>query len=266
MGSKISKSKRLPLKGRTILVTQAKHQSTKFSNLLRQKGATVLECPTIEVISYTAKEDLPKLKNIQEYDWLVFMSQNAVQFFFDRLKEQKLSKRNLKGCRIAAIGKTTRETLKQYKIRVHLTPAVYKSEKLAGSFKGKIAGKRFLVLSAVDGRTVFHEALQKKGALVETLPLYKTIVPMHNSEQLLKYICEERIDAVTFTSPSTVENFVAMLSPYVQRDLKQHIELLTIATLGDVTAQAVENCGLRVRVRPSEFTIPSFVNTLSREL
>ncbi|MBI4040442.1 MAG: uroporphyrinogen-III synthase [Deltaproteobacteria bacterium] len=263
---KVHKGKRLPLKGRTILVTQSKNQSYRFTNLLRQKGARVLECPTIEIMGLETRETPQILKRVQDYDWLIFMSQNAVFYFFELFKKYKLAKRHLKGVRVAVIGKTTRESLKQHRVRVHLTPTVYQSEKLANAFKGKLEDKRFLVLSALDGRKVLKEELEKKGAIVDTLSLYKTMVPMENSKELLKMLCEERIDAVTFTSPSTVENFITMLNPYIHRDLKRHIELLTIATLGDVTAKAVEDCGLRVRVRPSEFTIPSFVNTLSREL
>jgi len=266
VGPNSVKGKRLPLKGRTILVTQSETQSNRFATLLRQRGAKVLECPTIEIVGLSTKETPKILRELQSYDWLIFMSQNAVYYFFEQLKKFKLTKREFKGIRIAVIGKTTREALKQHKVRVHLTPVVYQSEKLANSFKGKLQNKRFLILSAIDGRKVLAEALEKRGAQVNTLPLYKTTVPIHKSKQLLQYICEERIDAVTFTSPSTVENFVTMLNPFIHRDLKRHIELLTIATLGDVTAQAVESCGLRVRVKPSEFTIPSFVNTLSREL
>ena len=265
-GKGMSVTKRLPLKGRTILVTQAQAQSKRFTTLLKQKGATVLHCPTIEIIPLESKETTAFLKNIFDYDWLVFMSQNAVYYFFEQLKKHKIRKQSLQGCRIAAIGKITREALKQHKLRVNLTPSVYQSESLAVAFKGTVDERKFLILSSLNGRTVLKEGLEKRGAVVNICPLYKTVVPVENAKILLKYICEERIDAVTFTSPSTFENFLTMLNPDHQRYLRIHLETLTIATLGDVTAKAVEDRGLRVRVRPSEFTIPSFVNTLSREL
>ncbi len=258
--------KRHPLKGRTILVTQAQAQAKRFTTLLKQKGATVLHCPTIDIIPLESKETTGFIKNIQEYDWLVFMSQNAVHYFFEHLKKYQIRKQKLQGCRIAAIGKITREALKQHKLRVNLTPSIYQSENLAQAFKGTVEDRKFLIVSSLNGRTILKEALEKRGAMVDMCPLYKTTVPLENAKLLMKYICEERIDAVTFTSPSTFENFLAMLKPDQQRYLKIHLETLTIATLGDVTAKAVEDRGLRVRVRPSEFTIPSFVNTLSREL
>ena len=259
-------TKRLPLKGRTILVTQAQVQAKRFTTLLKQKGATVLHCPTIDIIPLESKETTAMLKNICDYDWLIFMSQNAVHYFFEQLKKHKIKKQRLQGCRIAAIGKITREALKQHKLRVNLTPSVYQSEGLAQAFKGTVQDRRFLIVSSSNGRTLLKEALEKRGARVQVCHLYKTTMPLENAKILMKYICEERIDAVTFTSPSTFENFLAMLNPHSQRYLKNHIETLTIATLGDVTAKAVEDRGLRVRVKPSEFTIPSFVNTLSREL
>ena len=269
MPSKITQSdkktvKRKPLKGRTILVTQAESQSERFTSLLKRKGARVLLCPTIEIHAFKDPNEDQILKQLESYDWIVFMSQNAVSFFFDRLKELNLKKTKLKGRRIAALGKTTRESLKSNKLRVHLVPAVYKSESLVSAFKGKIEDKRFLVISAREGRTVLHDALKSKGATVDSLHLYETVMPTQHAVALMKYVCEERIDAVTFTSPSTVNNFVKLLNP--NRDLRRHLETLIIATLGDVTAEAVESHGLRVRVRPSEFTIPAFVNTLSREL
>jgi len=255
---------RKPLKGRTILVTQAEHQADRFANLLKRKGARVLTCPTIEIAPYEAEHMPAILDQIDTYDWLVFMSQNAVNYFFDHLKKNGIPKTKLKGRRIAAIGKTTREALKQNKLRVHLVPATFKSEGLVSAFKGKIEDKRILILSALSGRDLLEKVLIEKGAQVDVLPLYETLLPVQNKALLHKYICEERLDAITFTSPSTVDNFIQMLSP--DRVMRRHLETLTFATLGDVTAKAVETKGLRVRVKPSEFTIPAFVNTLSREL
>lgn len=266
MKNKKIKPKRLPLKGRTILVTQAPHQAKRFSHLLKKKGAHVLQCPTIDILSYETKEMVKILKAVKEYDWLVFMSQNAVSYFFDQLKRHKISKSVLRSVKMSAIGKTTKESLKQYKLRVHLTPPVYESFELANAFKGKIEGKKFLIVSSVNGRTVLADELKRRGAVVATLSVYKTILPLENTKLLQKYLSEERIDAVTFTSPSTVENFITMLNPHGDKSIQRRLEFLTIAALGDVTSKAVESFGLRVRVQPSEFTIPSFVNTLSREL
>ena len=263
---KESKSKRLPLKGRTILVTQAESQANRFSLLLKKKGATVLECPTIEILPYEAPQLARTFLELKSYDWAVFMSQNAVHYFFEKRRKRNLSKQVLKGVRIAAIGKTTKEALKYEKVRVTLTPQVYESQALAQAFTGAIEGKKFLILTSLQGRTVLQEELIKRGAKVDVLPLYRTILPQKNAERLKKYLSEEVIDAITFTSPSTVENFVAMLNPNGERSIHRKLELLTIAALGDVTAKRVEDLGLRVRVQPSEYTIPSFVNTLSREL
>jgi len=263
-GNSGNSSPRKPLKGRTILVTQAPHQAKRFSNLLKEKGARILKCPTIDVIPFNSPNAEKTLRGLDKYDWLVFMSQNAVSYFFDQLKRFKISRVKLKGIRIAALGKTTREALKENKLRVHLVPQVYQSEHLASAFKRKIEDKKFLILNAYNGRNVLADALREKGAEVDVLPLYKTILPIENAQMLSRYIREERIDAITFTSPSTVENFVKMLNP--DRYLFRYLETLTIATLGDVTAKAVEDQGLRVRVKPSDFTIPAFVNTLSREL
>ena len=266
MPGKIHKTKRLPLKGRTILVTQAIHQADRFTHLLKQKGATVLHCPTIEIIPRENRENIEILKNLKKYDWVIFMSQNAVFYFFEQLKKQKISKMTFRGCHLAAIGKTTREYLKQHKLRVNFTPSIYQSEELVKAFKGKVQNKKILIVSSLNSRVLLPTELRKNGAEVDILALYETVIPLGNSKVLLKYLSEERIDAVTFTSPSTVENFLTMVNPERAREMQRHLEMLTIATLGDVTAQAVEDKGLRVRVRPSEFTIPSFVNALCREL
>lgn len=256
--------KRRPLKGRTILVTQAEQQAKRFTALLKKKGAIVLNCPTIEIAPYETEETAKILHELHRYDWLVFMSQNAVTNFFDQLKKCNIPKSKLKGRRVAAIGKTTREILKMNNLRVHLVPQVFRSEHLVAAFKGRIEEKRFLVLTSVGGRTVVQDELKKKGAHVDSLPLYKTLIPLDNAPLLKRYVTEEIIDAVTFTSPSTFENFLKLLNP--DRQVRRYLETMTIAALGDVTSKAVEDEGLRVRVKPSEFTIPAFVNTLSREL
>lgn len=265
MSPKSSKTnQRLPLKGRTILVTQAPEQAKRFTNLLKQKGARVLACPTVDMIPCETPKILHCLKQLETYDWLIFMSQNAVIFFFQLLSKHGISKAQLRRLRIAALGKTTREVLKQNKLRVHLVPPVDAGTHLMALLKGKVEGKKILVLKSLDAHLSLLDMLRSKGALVDAPPLYKSVLPAENSKILLKYLSEERIDAVTFTSPSTVHNFVKMLN--ADRHLMKHLEMLTIATLGDVTARAVEEMGLQVRVRPSEFTIPAFVNTLSREL
>ncbi len=265
MSPKSSKTnQRLPLKGRTILVTQAHEQAKRLTNLLKQKGARVLACPTVDMIPCETPQTLPCLKQLGDYDWLVFVSQNAVIFFFQLLSKHGISKVRLRKLRIVALGKTTREVLKQNKLRVHLVPPVDADRSLVALFKGKVDGKKILVLKSFDDQPPFLDILQSKGALTDVLNLYKSVLPAGNSKILLRYLSEERIDAVTFTSPSTVYNFIKMLN--ADRNLLKHLEMLTIATLGDVTARAVEERGLKVRVKPSEFTIPAFVNTLSREL
>jgi uroporphyrinogen-III synthase len=265
MSPKSSKTnQRLPLKGRTILVTQASQQAKRFTNLLKQKGARVLSCPTVDMIPCEAPQTLFCLKQLETYDWLVFVSQNAVIFFFQLLSKHGISKARLKRLRIAALGKTTREVLKQNKLRVHLVPPVDADRSLLDLFKGKVDGKTILVLKSFDAQPPFLDIFRSKGALVDALNLYKSVLPAGNSEILLRYLSQEKIDAVTFTSPSTVHNFIKMLN--ADRNLLKHLEMLPIATLGDVTARAVEEMGLQVRVKPSEFTIPAFVNTLSREL
>lgn len=260
-------TQRLPLKGRTILVTQAPQQAKRFTTLLKQKGARVLTCPTVDLIPHETAETVQYLRQLKMYDWLIFVSQNAVAFFFQWLLKHRISKASVRGCRVAALGKAVREALKSHGLRVHLIQIVENPEpqhSMMNAFKGKICGKKFLILKSLDSQPIIIKLLKGKEGIVDTLPLYKTILPAENSKILLKYISEERIDAVTFTSPSTVHNFMKMLSP--DRQLLKHMEFMTIAALGDITAKTVEEKGLQVRVKPSEFTIPAFVNTLSREL
>lgn len=257
-------NQRLPLKGRTILVTQALEQAKRFTNLLKQKGARVLACPTVDMIPCETPKTLHYLKQLETYDWLIFVSQNAVIFFFQFLSKHGISKAQLRRLRIVALGKTTREALKQNKLRVHLVSPVDAETHLAALFKGKIDRKKILVLKSLDAQPPLLDILRSKGALIDAPALYKSVLPAENSKILLRYLSEEKIDAVTFTSPSTVYNFIKMLN--ADRNLLKRLEMLTIATLGDVTARAVEERGLKVRVKPSEFTIPAFVNTLSREL
>ncbi|MEK7791312.1 MAG: uroporphyrinogen-III synthase [Deltaproteobacteria bacterium] len=228
MSPKSSKTnQRLPLKGRTILVTQAREQAKRFTNLLKQKGARVLACPTVDTIPCATPKTLQCLKQLETYEWLVFVSPNAVIFFFQLLSKHGISKAQLRRLRIVALGKTTREVLKQNKLRVHLVPPGHPDSgaetHLVALFKGKIDGKKILVLKSLDAKPPLLDILRSKGALVDALPLYKSILPAENSKILLKYLSEERIDAVTFTSPSTVHNFIKMLN--ADHHLMKHLEM-----------------------------------------
>ena len=231
-----------PLFGKKILVTRTRHQASKLSKLLYDHGADVVEFPTIEVIPTSAK-----LPNLDKYDWIIFTSENGVKFFIDKINDI----RELYGKKICAIGPATAQALKDHKIKVDLIPSEYQAEGIIAAFsKLNIAGKTILIPRAQEARGVLEFELKNMGANVDVLPIYKTIKPKQKIN-----IDLTKIDIITFTSSSTVTNFMGMIGKKTKIKAK-------VACIGPITADTAKSFGLKVVIMAKENTIESMVKAI----
>jgi len=248
-----------PLFGKKIVITRTREQASKLKSALIELGAEVIEIPTIEVRPLFNKKTLETLKNLKNYDWLIFTSENGVRFFFSALFDTGLDVRALGGIKIAVIGPATKEVLKTYGIFPDLMPEKnFTQEGLLEAFgKKDLSGKKVLYVRAKVAREVLSEGLKAKGVLLEILPIYETLKPVDSGEKL-KETLEKGISAITFTSSSTVENFFELLKE-MELSLPPGVVL---ASIGPITSKSIRKFGYEPTVEAKEYTIPGLVKAM----
>ena len=252
----------LPLFGKKILVTRAREQASDLSERLRALGAIPIEFPTIGILPPESWADVDHcLQQMMMYDWIIFTSANGVRFLMDRLFALGRDVRSLKGPRVCAIGPKTAEALEALKIRVNFVPREYRAEAIfEGLKREKLKGKNILIPRARVARDVLPEELRKAGAAVDVVEVYRTVLPRENVSATRDLLKKGEISAITFTSSSTVSNFVEMLGKEEARALTAGIP---VASIGPITAQKAGELGIQTAVMPQEYTIPALVQALA---
>jgi len=246
---------RLPLFGKRIVVTRAKGQAEALSARLRALGADVVELPTIEI--RPAADSAPLDRAIAElacYDWLIFTSSNGVRFFLDRLDRSATDLRAL-GAKICAIGPATRAAVESLHLKVDLMGKEYVAESLIEAFAAHdLAGKRVLLPRAAVARDLVPVELTRRGALVDVVEAYRTVIPEDAAERIATAFARKP-DWITFTSSSTVQNFVTLVGA-------AKLEGVKVATIGPVTSQTARSLGVTVAVEAHPFTIDGLVSAI----
>ena len=252
-----------PLFGKKIIVTRAREQASGFLKELALLGADCIEFPTIEVTPPIDWEPLDSaIKNLDDYHWLVFTSVNGVRFFLKRLHENQRDIRDLKGLKIATIGPKTAEALSELGIRPDLIPDEYRAEAVIASFRDRdVKGSRILLPRAEKAREILPEELRKMGAHVDVVHAYKTIKPEYNREDIIKMFQEGTVHMVTFTSSSTVENFVEMFDS-ARAELRDCMKSVAIACIGPITADTARENQMEVTVVPPNYTIEALTKAI----
>ncbi len=250
----------LPLFGKTVVVTRKGDQAEAMIDRLQELGAEPFFFPVIKTIAPDDWSPLDNaLNNLSQYQGLIFTSVNGVRFFAERLKAVDQDIRELKGLRVFTIGPKTAEAVRDLGIRVDVVPENFVAESLIKSIgKENIEGKRFLLPRATVARETLPEQLQKMGAIVDIAPAYQTILPDTPVETLAKRLEEGSIDVITFTSSSTVKNFLALTG----KKLLPAIKKVTIACIGPVTAETAKNAGLNVEIVPEQYTVPALLDSI----
>jgi uroporphyrinogen III methyltransferase/synthase len=252
-----------PLFGKRIVVTRAREQASDFVACLSELGAECVEFPTIEVLPPSSWKDLDReIGNLESYQWLVFTSVNGVKYFFERLEESGQDVRDLKGIRIAAIGPKTADAIREKGVNADLVPEEYRAEAVVEAFrKHRVAGSRILLPRAAEARGVLPQELERMGAAVEVVEAYRTVKPEGDKDEIRAMLVKGDIHMVTFTSSSTVNNFMEMFEGESDQLLKW-MEKVTVACIGPVTAKTAEQRGLSVQITPSDYTIEALAKAI----
>lgn len=244
-----------PLFGRTVVITRAREQASDFKALLTQLGAHCIEFPTIAIQPPPSWEPLDHaISQLDAYHWVVFTSVNGVVHFMDRLRKLGGDIRDLKGIRLAAIGPKTAEALECRGLRLDLVPGEYRAEAILEAMGvDAVSGRRVLLPRALEARDILPDTLRQWGAQVDVVAAYQTVLPNHEGERVLAKLRAGEIDCVTFTSSSTVTNFLRM---FPQNEIMPVLAGTTIACIGPITGETAQKHGLTVTIMPSDYTIP----------
>jgi uroporphyrinogen-III synthase len=253
------------LAGCRVLVSRAKKQADALSSALRELGCQVIEIPFIEIRKPSSYQPLDStLRNLATYDWLILTSVNGVEALFERTAKKKIDVSALAHLKIAAIGPATRKAIEQHGLRVVVTPKEYVAESVVASLQRRVNGKRALLVRAKIARDVIPRELRKAGAEVDVVEAYETVAPKSSEKRLRALLADRtlRPHAITFTSSSTVKNFVELLGLRSARAAltkpARHQGVHT-ASIGPVTSATLREFRLPVDIEAKEYTIPGLV-------
>ena len=255
----------LPLAGCRVLVSRDRKQADALSSALRELGSAVIEIPFIEIRAPRSYQPLDSaLRDFAGYDWLILTSVNGVNALFQRMAKKRLSATALAHLKIAAIGPATRKTIEARGLSVAVMPKEYVAESVVAALRRRVTNKRVLLVRARVARDVIPRELRKAGADVDVIEAYETVVPQSSAERLRALFANQnrRPHAITFTSSSTVRNFVQLLglrnARAVLKKPAPHHGTHT-ASIGPVTSATLREFGLPVDIEAHEYTIPGLV-------
>lgn len=250
-----------PLWGKRIIVTRARAQASGLVEKISELGGFPIEFPTISIEkaeNYTALHNA--FKNISNYDWIVFTSVNAVEIFFEEFRKVNMDIRDLKDIKICAIGPATRESLEKKGIIVNTMPDEYRAEGIIEELKGEIKPGNWVLLPRARGaRSILPEALKEWGAHVNEIYIYKAVAEKRVSKEMFEEIMDGNVDFITFTSSSTVHNFINI----VGLDNALRINKKTkIACIGPITAKTAQEAGLTIDIVAEKYTIDGLITAI----
>ena len=247
-----------PLLGKKILVTRAREQASGFSDLLRLRGAEPMEFPVIKIQRLENDDALDSaLSELSRYDWVVFTSANAVPVFAERLAAQNLDARAFGKAKIATIGPATAQAVfASLRIRADYTPTEAVAEAVLSQWPDPdMTGRRVLLPRAAEAREILPDQLRQRGANVDVIPIYETMLDAAESDALREMLRNGEIDVLTFTSSSTVRNFAQALTNGNPSELPALVGNVLVAAIGPVTADTARELGLPPQITAAEHTL-----------
>ncbi|MBI1730274.1 uroporphyrinogen-III synthase [Candidatus Acetothermia bacterium] len=257
------------LTGLKILVTRPEGNTEALAESLRALGAEAIELPTIRFAppeSYALVDEALKRLSRHEYQWCIFTSVNGVQFLWSRLSGLKYTNAIWQDVNLAAIGPATAEAICSKGRDVHVVPEVFVAEEIAKGLGG-VNGLRILLPRADIARKALPKILRESGAIVDEVAVYRTLpvqIEKDRLAQIRKMFEKNEIDVITFTSSSTVNSFIKLMTSAGL--IKSQIQSAKMACIGPITEKTARELGLHVSIVAREHTIPGLIAKLIEEL
>jgi uroporphyrinogen III methyltransferase / synthase len=251
-----------PLDGRRVLVTRPRAQAGRLVELLEAYGADTVTLPAIEILppeDWAPLDDA--IRGLDRFRWVIFTSVNGVGAFRERLAVAGLEARRLTGLHVAAIGPETADAIRRAGVEPELVPAEYRAEGLVDALGARVGpGDAVLLVRAAEARDVLPRALRARGVEVTVAPAYRTALAPESGGEVRGLLEAGQIDAVTFTSSSTVRGFVALVG---STDARRLLEGVVVAAIGPITAETAAEHGLTVSVMPHDYTVPALADAIA---
>ena len=246
---------RLPLFGKRIVITRDRRQAMELAEPLEALGAETLLLPVIEVRAPADASPLDQaIGRLDDYDWIIFTSVNGVRYFVEALDRSQQDLRALKA-KLCTIGPATRAAVEALHLRVDRMPEEYVAESLLEALAGDdLKGQRIMLPRAAVARDIVPVTLRERGAIVEVVEAYRTVIPEAASARARELLARKP-DWITFTSSSTVTNWIAVAG-------RETLNGVKIASIGPITSATARECGLTVEVEANPHTIEGLVTAL----
>ena len=256
----------LPLAGKTILVTRAAEQSSKFTTLLQRQGATVVEMPALRITPPSSWTDLDQaIANIAQFQWLILTSANAVNYFFERFATLGYDARTLGKIKIAVVGKKTAAVLKTKQLNPDYIPPNYVADSLIANFPENLSGQKLLFPRVeTGGRAILVKELTNQGASVVEVAAYQSQCPEHVDQKAWQALKQQQIDIITFASSKTVKNFYTLLQQ--QSDVNTIDKILAqvcLASIGPQTSITCRELLGRIDLEAREYTLEGLTRAIA---
>lgn len=244
----------IPLAGKKVLVPRGEMQAKSFSRLVEKYGGIPVEIPLIAFRPVTDNGLLENcLEALDTYEWLVFTSNTAVDTFFSLIKGDMVLPK------IAVIGKKTKEVLQERGLHVEFVPSAFVAEVFVEEFAAYInPGMRVLIPKGNLARDYIAEILTEAGARVDEVVIYENYLPEESRCKLVAMLQEKQLDILLFTSSSTVDHFMSVVSEY---RLDKLLDGCTIGCIGPVTEKKLREHGLPVHASPKEYTVAEMIKS-----
>jgi uroporphyrinogen III methyltransferase/synthase len=257
---------RLPLFGERIVVTRSKEQAPQLVEPLTERGADVLQIPSICTIPPDNLEPLKEaILGLHEYDWLVFTSANGVLRFFEYFDKGFEDARDIGGVRIAAVGPGTAATLRARHLAVDVQPKRATGADVARAMvsDGDIENLRICLLRAEVANPELPRLLQDKGAIVDDIPVYRTVAAPADASPDVESFEARGADWILFTSASTVIHFHER---FPLPAILEKFPDLKLVSIGPETSKAIQTLGVESSVEAKEHTVDGLLTALEREV
>ena len=249
----------LPLANKTILVTRAESQSSKFTNLLQQQGAKVIEMPALAITPPSSWHELDRaIAKMTQFQWLILTSANGVNYFFERLENLGYDARILGGVKIAVVGRKTAAVLQKRQLNPDFIPPNYVADSLAANFPEELIAKKILFPRVeTGGREVLVRELTSKGAEVIEVAAYQSICPEQIEQTAWQALQQQQVDVITFASSKTVRNFYQLLQQQLSSDeaIQSMLKNVCIASIGPQTTKTCRELLGRFDLEAEEYTL-----------